>query len=146
MYLCGHSMGAPVSIQLAASDPTLFEKIIIVAGSIDASQETTEYWRKLMNIKPFYWLLPGAFGPSNTELLYLKKDLIPLQKEFSKIRCKVYFIHGDKDDWVPIKNVAYGMKMLINAKSVTADTIFGADHQIPWKNKSEFTKLLLNIY
>lgn len=80
------------------------------------------------------------------KILYLKKDLIPLQKEFSKIRCKVYFIHGDKDNWVPIKNVAYGMKMLINAKSVTADTIFGADHQIPWKNKSEFTKLLLNIY
>jgi pimeloyl-ACP methyl ester carboxylesterase len=98
-----------------------------------------------MNVKPFYWALPGAFGPSNKELLYLKKDLIPLQRDFAKVTCKVHFIHGDKDTWVPIKNIAYGTKMMIHAASISADTLRGADHQIPWKNKEAFTDILLRL-
>lgn len=146
MFLCGHSMGGPVAVQLAASDPNLFNTVVIAAGAIDVAQEKRETWRRVMDKKPLYWLLPGAFAPSNTELLYLKEDLIPLQQEFKKITCKVHFIHGDKDTWVPIDNIAYGKKMLVNAESVTADTLVGADHQIPWKNREAFTKVLLGLY
>src|SRR5688500_17340975 len=78
-YLYGHSMGGAIVIQLAATDPRLFDAMVIAAGSIDYNQEKKETWRKIMNAKPLYWLLPGAFGPSNTELLYLKSDLLPLQ-------------------------------------------------------------------
>ena len=99
-----------------------------------------------MNVRPLYWLLPGAFGPSNTELLYLKKDLIPLQKDFQKITSNVLFVHGDADTWVPIKNIAYGKKMMIHAASIKADTLHGADHQIPWKNREELTQILLKLY
>jgi pimeloyl-ACP methyl ester carboxylesterase len=146
MYLVGHSMGGPIIVKLAAESPSLFSKIIIVAGALDVSQEKKETWRKIMNVKPFYWALPGAFGPSNKELLFLKSDLISLQKDFAKITCSVQFIHGDKDTWVPIDNIAYGKKMMVNGASITADTIKGADHQIPWKNKDAFTKLLLELY
>jgi pimeloyl-ACP methyl ester carboxylesterase len=144
MILCGHSMGGPVAVQLAAMDPILFKKIVIVAGALDLAQEKTESWRKIMNNYPLYWMLPGAFGPSNTELLFLKKDMVGLQQEFAKVTCDVYFIHGDKDSWVPIENIAFGKKMMLNARSIIADTIKGADHQIPWKNKEAFTRLLLN--
>jgi pimeloyl-ACP methyl ester carboxylesterase len=146
MYLCGHSMGGPIAVQLAANDPHLFATVVIVAGALDPALEKPETWRKIMDKKPLYWLLPGAFAPSNTELLYLKKDLIPLQTAFKKITCNVHFIHGDKDTWVPIANVAYGTKMLVNAQSVRADTLFGADHQIPWKNREAFTEILLGLY
>ncbi|WP_276501085.1 alpha/beta fold hydrolase [Terrimonas pollutisoli] len=146
MYVCGHSLGAPIAIQLAASDPNLFETIIIASGSIDAKQEKKETWRKIMNVRPLYWLFPGALGPSNTELIYLKTDLLPLQQEFKKVTCKVHFIHGDKDKWVPIQNIAYGTAMLINAEKITIDTIAGAQHLIPWKNKKEFRDMLLNLY
>ena len=73
MFLAGHSLGGPMIVKLAADDPTLFKTIIIIAGALDVSQEKKETWRHVMNVKPLYWLLPGAFGPSNTELLYLKK-------------------------------------------------------------------------
>jgi pimeloyl-ACP methyl ester carboxylesterase len=145
IYLCGHSMGGPVVVQLAAMDTSLFKKIIIVAGALDAAQEKTETWRKIMEVKPFYWLLPGSFAPSNTELLYLKKDLIQLQAEFKKITCDVLFIHGSKDTWVPIQNIDYGIKMLTNARSLEADTLFGADHQIPWKNSNQLKEILMQI-
>jgi pimeloyl-ACP methyl ester carboxylesterase len=98
-----------------------------------------------MNVRPLYWTLPGAFGPSNTELLYLKNDLLPLQKDFQKITCNVLFVHGDKDTWVPIQNIAYGRKMMVNAASITADTLRGADHQIPWKNREQLKAILLTL-
>ncbi len=145
MFLMGHSMGGPVAVKMAADNPTLFKTVVIVAGAIDINQETKETWRKIMNVRPFYWCLPGAFGPSNTELLYLKKDLTPLQNDFTKITCHVLFVHGDKDTWVPIKNIAYGKKMMIHAASIAADTLRGADHQIPWKNKQELADILLGL-
>ena len=146
MYLCGHSMGGPIAVDLAARNPSMFRKVIIVAGALDVNQEAKETWRHVMNVKPLYWLLPGAFAPSNTELLYLKKDLISLQASFSRITSDVLFIHGDKDTWVPIENVGFGQQRMINAKSIRSDTLFGADHMIPWKNQDAFRKILLSLY
>jgi pimeloyl-ACP methyl ester carboxylesterase len=146
VFLMGHSMGGPVVLQLAANEPTLFSKVIIVAGSIDISQEKEELWRKVMDKKPLIYLLPGAFAPSNTELLYLKKDLILLQSEFKKITTNIIFVHGTKDTWVPIENVGYGKKMMINASSIKVDTLLNADHQIPWKNYQELKQILLALY
>jgi pimeloyl-ACP methyl ester carboxylesterase len=146
LYLLGHSFGGPLAVKLAASKPTLITKLILVAAALDVSQEKKENLRHLMNKKPFYWLLPGAFGPSNTELLYLKKDLVTMQPDFKKITCDVLFIHGDKDTWVPIQNVAYGISMMTNATSLISDTIKNADHQIPWKNEDRFKEILLALY
>ena len=146
LFLVGHSMGGPVVAKLAAENSSLFKTVVIVAGSIDASKETKETWRHIMDVRPLYWLLPGAFGPSNTELLYLKKDLLPLQNDLKNITCPVLFVHGDKDTWVPIENIAFGKRMMINAASIISDTIPGADHQIPWKNREALKKILLNLY
>jgi pimeloyl-ACP methyl ester carboxylesterase len=145
IFLVGHSMGGPVVAKLAADNPRLFKTVVIVAGAIDINQEEKETWRRIMNVRPLYWTLPGAFGPSNTELLYLKNDLLPLQKDFQKITCNVLFVHGDKDTWVPIQNIAYGRKMMVNAASITADTLRGADHQIPWKNREQLKAILLTL-
>jgi pimeloyl-ACP methyl ester carboxylesterase len=145
LFLVGHSMGGPVAVKLAADNPSTVNTLVIVAGAIDINQEAKETWRHIMNVRPLYWTLPGAFGPSNTELLYLKKDLLPLQNDFKNISCNVLFVHGDKDTWVPIKNIAYGTKMMVNAASIKADTLHGADHQIPWKNRDALKEILLQL-
>ncbi len=145
LYLVGHSMGGPVVVKLAADNPAIITTLVIVAGAIDINQEAKETWRHIMNVRPLYWTLPGAFAPSNTELLYLKKDLLPLQNDFKNITCNVLFVHGDKDTWVPIENIAFGTKMMTNAASIKADTLHGADHQIPWKNKDALKEILLQL-
>ena len=146
MYLAGHSYGGPLAVKLAADDPVLAETIVIIAGALDINQEAKETWRKIMSARPLYWALPGAFGPSNTELLYLKKDLVLLQADFKKVTAKVVFVHGDKDTWVPIENVEFGTRMMTNAASVLSDTLKGADHQVPWKNKEALKQILLRLY
>jgi pimeloyl-ACP methyl ester carboxylesterase len=145
MTLHGHSFGGPVAAKLAADDPSLFKTIIIDAGAIDPALETKETWRRIVARRPFYWFVPGVYQTSNTELLYLKKDLVPLAADLDNIRCKVLFIHGSKDTWVPIENIAYGSRMMVNAESISADTLPGADHQIPWKRTAQFKKILLDL-
>lgn len=145
LFVVGHSMGGPVAVKLAADNPAIIKTLVIIAGAIDIDQEAKETWRHIMSVRPLYWCLPGAFAPSNTELLYLKKDLLPLQNDFKSITCNVLFVHGDKDTWVPIKNIAFGKKMLVNAASITADTLHGADHQIPWKNRDALKEILLQL-
>ena len=145
MILCGHSLGGPLVAKLAAEDPGLISKLVIIAGSIDPDLEGKETWRQVMHIKPLSWFLPGVFETSNTELLYLKDDLKPLAADLSKISCDVLFIHGNKDNWVPIENIAYGRKMMTHARSISSDTLEGADHNFPWNRREEFKSWLMNL-
>ncbi len=145
MFLCGHSYGGPVVAKLAADAPDLFKTVVIVAGALDPALEKKEAWRNLLNKKPLSWFLPGAWQPSNTELIYLKKDLEPLAADLAKIITPVLFIHGDKDKLVPVENVAYGEKMMKNAAGITAHIIRDADHQLPWKKQQEFISILMRL-
>jgi pimeloyl-ACP methyl ester carboxylesterase len=146
IYLAGHSIGGPVVAQMAAMSPGSFKKIIIMSGSISPYLEAKESWRHLMNNDLMNRFLPGAFAPSNTEILWFKKDLFQLEKELANINTSVVFIHGDKDTWVPIENVRYGMERMINAAGFQSDTLHGADHMIPWKRTAEVKSVLLNLY
>ncbi|RYG41318.1 MAG: alpha/beta hydrolase [Chitinophagaceae bacterium] len=138
----GHSMGAPVAVRIAAYAPALVDRLILAGAPLDVNQESPETWRKVMDKGALKLLLPGAFAPSNKELLYLKTDLVGLQREFSKITCRVNFYHGDKDSWVPIGNIAFGISLMTNARSVQSDTLKGAGHLIPWENQEEFLQYL----
>lgn len=146
LYIAGHSMGGPVATQMAAYNPQLFTKIVLMAAALNIKEEAKETWRHIMAVKPLFWALPGAFQPSNTELLWLKNDLKGLANDFDKITCAVQFIHGDKDTWVSIRNIGYGAGMMKNASSIKSDTLFGADHQIPWKRREQVRDLLLQLY
>ncbi|HSU28503.1 MAG TPA: alpha/beta hydrolase [Chitinophagaceae bacterium] len=145
IYLCGHSYGGALVCRMAADNPGYFKTLIIAAGAIDPELEKPESWRYLIKNKPLFWLIPGAFQPSNTELLFLKKDLDSLAPYLSRITCQVCFIHGDKDGLVPIEEVAYGKKMLVNASSMRIDTLFGAGHKIIRKNVGQMKKIFLEL-
>ncbi len=146
IYLAGHSIGGPVVAQMAALSPGSFKKIVIMSGSISPYQEKKEKWRHIFNNTVMKSFLPGAFAPSNTEILWFKKDLYQLETQMSNIDAEVIFLHGDKDKWVPIENVAYGLKTMTNAISKVSDTIHGAGHMIQFTNKDRIVKVLTTLY
>ena len=146
MFIAGHSMGGPMVIKLAADNPGMFSALMIISGSIDPAEEKPEKWRPILYKTPLNYLVPGALRPSNEELWYLKKDLVDLKKDFVKIQCPVYFIHGTKDTWVPPGNVEYGKKMLVNASSIHVIMIPEANHFIPWTKFSDIKELMLKLY
>src|SRR5450432_3288911 len=78
IYLAGHSFGGPVVAQMAAMSPGSFKKIVIISGSISPYLEKKEKWRYIMDNAIMRSFLPGAFAPSNTEIIWFKKDLYKL--------------------------------------------------------------------
>jgi pimeloyl-ACP methyl ester carboxylesterase len=143
LFIIGHSLGGPLAVQIVADHPDKFSGMVLLAAAIDHDEEPKEKWRGFLFHTPFQYLLPGAFRPSNTEIWYLKKDLISLKEQFSKITCNVWVIHGDKDTFVPVGNAAYSKKMLINAKSVHITILKDAPHFIPWEPWYKDVKLVL---
>ena len=145
VYIIGHSLGGPMAIRLAADNPQFFSGIVLLAGSVDPAEEKPEKWRPILYRTPLKFLVPGAMRPSNEELWYLKNDLLLLKKDFSKIDCRVYIIHGDKDNLVPVGNAAYAKEMLVNAKKVETKILPGASHFIPWQHYDEIKEVLMGL-
>lgn len=146
VFLVGHSLGGPLVIKLSADNSGVFAALVVISGSIDPAEEKPEKWRPLLYKTPLNYFVPGAMRPSNEELWYLKKDLVELEKSFSKITCPVYFIHGAMDTWVPPGNVEYGKKLLVNAPKVEVTLIPGANHFIPWTKFTEIRAVLLKLH
>jgi pimeloyl-ACP methyl ester carboxylesterase len=117
-----------------------------LAGSVDPAEEKKESWRYLLHAGVFNYLLPGAFRPSNTELVYFKKDVYALQDKFPLVTCKVFIVHGVEDTFVPVGNAVYAQKKLINAASVNLTLIPGANHFIPWTKYDTVKKVLMQLY
>lgn len=146
IYLVGHSLGAPVIIQLNADNPGLFSGMVLLAGSVDPAAEKKEGWRYLLNAGVMRYLVPGAMRPSNAELIYFKKDVYALQDKFALVKCKVFIVHGMKDSFVPVGNASFAEKKLISAASVNLTLIPGASHFIPWTKYETIKAVLMQLY
>ncbi len=145
VHLIGHSIGGPVIVQLAQDYPDEFASLTILAGSISPDDEPKEYWRYLFVYSPLRWLMPGAFKPSNDEIVYFKKELYQLDKGYARIKIPVTFVHGDADKFVTVKNVAYGKLQLAGNPAVKTIIIPGAGHFIPWEHYGLIREHLLGL-
>lgn len=146
VYLVGHSLGGPLIIQLYADNPRLADALVLLAASVDPAEEKKESWRYILNGALMQYFLPGAFRPSNKELIYFKKDVYALEDKFASVKCKVFIVHGMKDSFVPSGNAAYAEKKLVNAAAVETTMIPGADHFITWKNYEVIKQVLMKLY
>ena len=145
VHLIGHSIGGPVIVRMAQDHPGEFASLTILAGSISPKDEPKEYWRYLFMHTPLSLLMPGAFKPSNNEIIYLKKDLCRIDTGYAALQMPVTFIHGEADKFVTVKNVDYGKKKLINNPHVKIIIIPGAGHFIPWEHYGLIKAHLLSL-
>ncbi len=145
VYAVGHSLGGPMIVKLQMDNENLFTGLVLLAASVDPEEESPERWRYVLKNSILQYFLPGAFRPSNQELVYLKKDLWETDKNWDKITCPVWILHGDKDSFVPVGNVDYAKKKLVNAKSVEVKILKGARHFIPREQYEEIKDVLLKL-
>jgi pimeloyl-ACP methyl ester carboxylesterase len=145
IYAVGHSLGGPLIAKLQIDYQNIFSGLVFIAAAVDPNLEGPEKWRYIMKMPVLTYLLPGAFRPSNDELIYLKTDLKYLDREWERITCPAWIIHGNKDDLVPVENVDYAKKKLVNARSVKTKTLPGADHMIPLNRYNEVKDVLMRL-
>ena len=145
VHLVGHSIGGPVIVQLAQEHPAAFASLTILAGSISPEDEPKEYWRYAFTYSPLKFLMPGAFRPSNDEIVYFKKELYKLDERYNRLQMPVTFIHGEKDRFVTVKNVDYGKRKLVHNPQLKVIIIPGAGHFIPWEHFDIIRSHLLTL-
>lgn len=145
LWLVGHSLGGPMVLQLDLDYPQLATGLVLISGSIDPDAEKPEHWRKILEKTPLKFFLPGAFRPSNTELIYLKTDLKILSPRLGEVKKPVLFIHGKSDSWVPPVNVEFGIKQLVQATRVDTLWLEGG-HFIPWTAFTPIQQKLLALH
>jgi len=144
--LIGHSLGGPMVVKLAADNKDLpITNLVILAGSVDPSEEKPENWRTTLDRTPLRYLIPGAMQPSNAELLLFKKDVEEMPEDLAHVTCRVLIMHGTVDDFVPPGNAIYAQKHLTNAKEIKIVWFEGQRHFIPWTKFPEIRDALLQL-
>lgn len=144
--LIGHSLGGPVVVKLAAENKNLnITNLVILAGSVDPSEESPESWRATLDRTPLRYLVPGAMRPSNAELLFFKQDVQSMPADLEKITCRVLIMQGDKDTFVPPGNATYAQQHLTHAKEVKLVWFEGEKHFIPWTKFNDIRDALLHL-
>lgn len=145
IFLVGHSLGGPVVVDLASSNPGLVDGLVLLAGSVDPKEEKSERWRAVIAYSPLRYLVPAFLRPSNDELMYFKKDVKRMPCLLHRVTCRVVILHGNRDSLVPYGNALYAKQNFTNASSVELITLKGADHFIPWSNYQDIKKVLLKL-
>ncbi len=146
VLLAGHSLGGPIIVGMAATDTTLAHTLLILAGSISPELEPAENWRKPLSLPVIRGMAPGAFRPSNDEMLDFKHYVKKMPELLQQVRGTTYVIHGTKDMFVPYENLAYADKHLTRDAATNLVTLEGENHFIPWTKFEDLRALLLYIY
>jgi pimeloyl-ACP methyl ester carboxylesterase len=146
LVLIGHSLGGPAIVKIAAEHPELpVTNLVILAGSVDPSEEKPESWRSTLDRTPLRYLIPGAMRPSNAELLFFKEDVEAIPGDLKKVTCRVLIMHGDKDTFVPPGNATFAQQNLTNAKEVKLVWFKDEKHFIPWTKFKDIRDALLQL-
>ncbi len=141
--LIGHSYGGPLIVKMALDAP-IYNNLVILAGALDPKAEKPEKWRVPLTWIPLKYLVPGALKPSNDELWWLKKELIGLEPNLSKLKARTLIIHGKKDKLVPYSNVPFMEKSFTSVDSLKVITLENENHFIVWTQEDLVKKSILD--
>jgi pimeloyl-ACP methyl ester carboxylesterase len=146
VVLLGHSLGAPIvawaAARLAAEQPERSVAIVMLAGSLDPSQERVHAIQHVGAWTPVQWLLPRVIRNANTELMALKPELEALGTILPSVKAEVVIVHGTADDLVPVANVAYMQERFSGARCISTVLLEGQNHFLPWNSEGAVREAL----
>ena len=133
IILVGHSYGGPVVVQMAIDYPQYIKGIVLVAASVSADLEPSNWYRYIFKYTPIRWAMPSFFRSSNDEILPLRRELKKMESNWQKIQCEAVIIQGEKDMLVPAENATFAKQKLAHVKTTTI-LKKGMNHFVPWSD------------
>lgn len=143
--IAGHSFGGPVVARMAMDYPELIKGVAILAGSVAPELEPRDWYQKPLDWFFIRWLLPPAAKVCNQEIMPLYKELEKMLPLWKNIHCPVTMVHGTKDNLVPVGNVDFAKKMLVNSPLVVVDTLKDQNHFILWSHQDRIVDRIIEL-
>jgi pimeloyl-ACP methyl ester carboxylesterase len=133
--LVGHSLGGPVVARFAADHPRRTAALVILAGSLDPSQEDVPWIQNVGDSWPFVAILPRAIRNANREIIALEAELRQMEPLLGTISVPVFVLHGTADDLVPFANVAFMRSRFKGTAKLSVLQLHDQNHFLPWNEK-----------
>lgn len=132
--IVGHSLGCTIAACLAMESPGIVDGLIMVAAPLDPELEPSAWWRPLLDWPVISLAVAQPLKISNRELTPLREELGKLTDRWSSITCPVTFIHGERDELVPVENVTYAMRVMSGAARKKEVILVDEGHFILWSH------------
>lgn len=143
--LVGHSLGGPVVCRFAMDYPERTAGLVLVAASIDPSQERHPWWQAVVDAPPVRWLTPKSLWASNAEIIPLERELEAMLPLWPRIVCPVRVLHAVNDRLVPVANAEFARRMLTNSPDLKVEILPTGDHFILWSRQDSVRKAILEL-
>jgi pimeloyl-ACP methyl ester carboxylesterase len=145
VILVGHSLGGPVICRFAMDYPERTAGLVIVAGSIDPTQEKHPWWQTVVDVPPVKWLTPKPLWTSNAEIIPLEQELKEMLPLWPRITCPVRILHAVNDRLVPVANADFARRMLTNCPDLKVEILPDGDHFILWSRQDVVRKAIMEV-
>ncbi len=128
--LVGHSLGGPIVARIAADYPDKVRGIVILAGSLDPALESPSWYNDVTSAPIVDAKMPDMYETANAEIAAAHEQTVRLAAVLDRIRCPVEVVHGTGDTLVPVANVEFIKKAMVNSPHVGVTLIEGEGHGI----------------
>lgn len=146
VVLVGHSLGAPLAVQMAMDYPSQIAALVLVAPSLDPDLERPRWYNKMADYAVLSWLLPTELVLANREVMALPDELEKMLPLWNTLDLPITVIQGEKDKLVHPDNADFAEKMVPRGLRVVR--LEEAGHFVLWKQpeliKNEIFYLLEN--
>jgi len=139
VLVVGHSYGGPVAARMAMDYPKKVTDLLLLAGSIDPSQERNEWYQYLAEWPGLKSIVPREIIVANQEIMALKQSLTEMLPFWPSITQRVTVIQGERDNLVAPENADFAKKEIKNSSQLTIVRLPEQNHFIPW-NRYELVK------
>jgi pimeloyl-ACP methyl ester carboxylesterase len=140
IVLVASSYGGPVAAYIASKIKT--KALVLIAPALQKETERYFWFNPLLNTPVVRYVFPKTFRVANDEKLYHAKALAQVEKDFESINTSIYYLQGQKDKIVSIKNAQFVFNTM---KLSTIDTSFvpNIGHSLIWNAPQLITNTIL---
>jgi len=142
--IIAHSYGVPSALQYMADYPDGANDFLLLAGPASSQLEKTRWYRYPLQWPVVRFFIPEPLAICNDEMMDLPEALDALQNKLTATTKNIIVMHGTEDILVDHRNATY-LQETLGLPSDHIITLNGADHFLPWTQKTEVLSALQQL-